>query len=442
MGGVVAYKDIADYGIIGSEVTVALIGRDGSIDWMCLPYMDSPSLFAAILDDENGGRFLIQPLGEWDSVQEYLPQTNILRTRFRTRKGEVDVTDFMPAGPLVARDPCHRGCLIRRVRGIAGSNPIIVQCHLRFDYARVVPSRSRSGPDFWRLSSGQESISLQCTGDVSWHYERAELQVATGQTLWLSLAYGDQDAPIPGSEMDSLLDATREYWLSWVEQGKIGKYPTSGFWQQQLDRSALVFKVLQFEETGAIAAAPTTSLPAIVHGNRNWDYRYSWVRDTSMTLSTLPELGYIGEFNSYLNWLSSICKLNQKAPLAIVYQLHESAEPEGEVILDHLYGYKESAPVRVGQFVIHQRQHDVYGEMLDTLFAASRFIGKIHASHWEFIRPLVDHVRRIWREPDHGIWEMRTEARHFTHSKLMCWVALDRGIKIAEHYGLPADLSG
>lgn len=435
------YKAVGQYGIIGNQVTSALVGDDGAVDWLCLPYQDSPSVFAALLDEAQGGRFAITPTAPWDAVQRYLPRTNILQLGFRTAAGEVELLDLMPRGEGVAADPANRGRLLRRVRGLAGAVELRIVCRPRFDYARVRPVWQRAGDGRVRIDGGGEHLDLECDHPLAWDAETAVLTVAADETVWLTLTYGRGDAPpAPLPDPERLLAETRAFWEGWLERGRVGKYPTRGFWQDQLDRSALLLKLLQFEDTGAIAAAPTTSLPAIVHGSRNWDYRFSWLRDTSMTLNALAELGHSDEMGAYLRWIEAVAGGSGTATPSIIYRLSAPETPGGERTLDHLSGYKGSRPVRVGQFVVEQRQHDVYGEVLDTLFTASRFIGKIDPENWRALRPLVDTACRVWRERDHGIWEMRGPPQHFTHSKLMCWVALDRGVKIAEHYGLEAPL--
>ncbi|MCL7419682.1 MAG: glycoside hydrolase family 15 protein [Methylobacter sp.] len=437
---IMIYKKIADYGLIGNKSTVALVGKDGSIDWLCLPFMDSPSVFAALLDEAKGGRFSVQPSDPWDSVQSYLPQTNSLRTLFRTRSGKLELIDCMPLRSGEQSPGDRLPILMRRLTARQGVMKVRLDCSPRFDYARRIPRWSRSGMREWFIKAGEETLSLHATADLIWREEQAEVELQPGQTLWLSLYHGAEAVPLQAADLQRLLESTLAYWVSWTQDSHLGKYPISDFWQQALDRSALVLKLLQFEETGAIAAAPTTSLPAILYENRNWDYRFSWIRDTSMTLLALAELGHLDEVKNYLKWIKGICQLKHGGVFPVAYQIHQTALPSGESILPHLSGYKGSAPVRIGQFVVHQRQHDVYGELLDTLFTLSRFVGKIDAGHWALIRPLIDKVCAIWPDPDDGIWEMRLGPRHYTHSKLLCWVALDRGIKIAEHYGLPGDL--
>jgi hypothetical protein len=240
--------------------------------------------------------------------------------------------------------------------------------------------------------------------------------------------------------LEELLEETREYWRGWLRSQETGKYGSTGLWQTELDRSALTLKLLQFRRTGAIAAAASCGLPTVVHGTRNWDYRFSWIRDTSMTLQALFETGHVREVELYLKWLEKILAAKDCADLEVLYKLRTPEPPEGETELEHLSGYKGSRPVLTGQFNVGQHQHDIYGELLDMVFTLSRQVGKIDLSYWPQLRSIVNYVVDIWSDKDRGIWELRTGPYHVTHSKVMCWVALDRGIKIAEHYGFPADL--
>jgi len=431
-----SYKQIGDYGVIGDGITLALVGRDGAVDWMCLPRMNSPSVFGALLDDARGGRFAIGPEGHFDSAHSYLPRTNVLRTRFRTASGEVELTDLMVAHEDRADDA---PVLLRRLEGIRGRVPMAVECTPRFDYARLVPERERSAGGL-RFRAGDERLVLRTSRVLDWQGPSARLVLEPQEVVWFALGGEEPALPARPEQCEALLDATCRYWERWVRQGETGLSQPDPHWQPQLERSALVLKLLQLRRTGAIAAAGTTSLPAIVHGERNWDYRLSWIRDTSMTLSALYELGHVAETERYLEWLGEVTRHGERGRLCIVYQLHEPSPPGDETELAHLAGYKGSRPVRVGQYVVRQRQHDIYGELLDALFAVSRLAGKIRFEHWALLSPLVEEVMRIWREPDDGIWEARIGARHYVHSKLMCWVALDRAIKIASHYGFPADL--
>lgn len=436
-----SYKKIGDYGIIGNGLTLASVGIDGSIDWMCLPYMDSPSVFAAILDHETGGRFAVRPDGPWDSVQNYLPRTNILKTLFRTVSGVVELIDFIPAGPAAEEDPANRTRLLRRIRCIQGNVRLGIEFTPRFDYGRLKPAWSQSDDQRWILRAADQAVSLFASHPLQWQNGCASFDIAAGQTLWLVMGYGAEEHSPDSDFLEQLLMSTEQYWVQWTGAQETGKYPGRGFWQNNLDRAALVLKLLQFRDTGAIAAAATCSLPTIIHGRRNWDYRFSWIRDTSMTLAALFELGHTHEVSLYLEWLKEIARRQDSPELDILYKLREPMPPSGERQLAHLSGYKGSIPVNIGQFNVGQHQHDIYGELLEMIFAVSRLAGKIDPEYWQYVRRMVDHVTMIWRNKDHGIWELRTGPHHVTHSKLNCWVALDRGIKIAQHYGFPADLA-
>ena len=427
------FKKIGDYGVIGNGSTIALVGRDGALDWMCLPFMDSPSVFAALLDDQKGGCFAIRPATPYDAAQAYLPHTNILETRFRTGTGEVELTDFIAADGAERADPL---LLLRRALAVRGTVGLEVECTPRFDYARRAPEREHAGNRVL-YRSGDERLTLACSRALAWNNEQARLDLAEGECAWFVLGYGEAPLPQDDAGCARLLESTRDYWRDWLLQSETWRSRRDSTWQEQLDRAALVLKLLQVEQTGAIAAAGTTSLPAIIGGERNWDYRLSWIRDTSMTLSALFELGHVAETERYLEWLEQVMR---RGALSIVYRLQSPEPPEDETELSHLSGYKGSRPVRIGQYVVHQKQHDIYGELFDALFAVSRLVGKIRFADWEVLRPLVDEVIRVWREPDDGIWEARIGPRHYVHSKLMCWVALDRAIKIAEHYGFPGDV--
>jgi len=431
------YKKIGDYGVIGNGATVALVGRDGALDWMCLPFMDSPSVFAAILDDAKGGRFSVSPDAAYDSSQVYLAHTNVLQTRFRTAEGELELTDFMVADGAERPDPL---LLLRRAIAVRGRIGVAIECSPRFDYARRVPAREAADGGIV-FSAADERLALAATRPLEWNGEHAGADLAAGDVLWLVMGYGGIDLPRTEADCERLLESTRGYWRDWVLQSETWSARRDSFWQEKLDRAALVLKLLQVKRTGAMAAAGTTSLPAIVYGGRNWDYRLSWIRDTSMTLSALFELGHVAETGQYLAWIEKVTSRGARGKLSIVYRLQEPVPPDDETELDHLSGYKGSRPVRIGQYVVHQRQHDIYGELLDALFAVSRLVGKISFEHWKVLQPLVDEVMRVWREPDDGIWEARIGPRHYVHSKLMCWVALDRAVKIAEHYGFPGDLA-
>jgi GH15 family glucan-1,4-alpha-glucosidase len=437
-----AYKKIGDYGVIGNGATIALVGLDGAVDWLCSPHLDSPTIFGALLDDAKGGRFAVTPEGAWDSAQHYFTETNVLQTLFRTPAGEAEVVDFMPAGDAAFALAGHRDHLLRRVRGLSGAVAFALECRPRPDYARQqAPAGEGLDERRWRIHDGRSHHTFSATRELAWEDERSGFTVAAGDTVWLAFSRDGEGLAARGADhLQAVLEATHRFWLDWSHTEEVTRYPAERFWRENLDRAALVMKLLQFQDTGAIAAGGTCSLPTILFGERNWDYRFSWIRDTAMTLAALFELGHSDEVTRYLDWLKELCAHEPPGRLRIMYQLTKAEPPIGETRLDHLEGYKGSAPVNIGQFNVEQKQHDIYGELLETIFAVSKYVGKIDLEHWEYLRPMVDTVCQVWAEADDGIWEIRTGPHHYVHSKLMCWVALDRGIKIAEHYGLPAEL--
>ena len=436
------YKKISDYGIIGNLDSIALIGLDGSIDWLCLPHIDSPSIFAALLDDKKGGRFSISPLNDWDSVAEYIPETNILVTKFRTRTGVLQITDFMPipfGGEEEFEEEQHE--LYRLVEVSKGEVDVGAVFEPRFDYARARTSLEKRNGAIVARGNG-ESIVLSATHDFRLSDGKAESKwsLSAGEQLWLLLSY-DAKEPI---ELDreraaTSLRETEAYWRSWLKRGETGRTIDVGPYGKMIDRAALVLKLLYYNPTGTIAAAATTSLPEEIGGVRNWDYRYTWVRDTSFTLQALFNLGHLSETQGYLRWIEMLLFEHGAGKMQIMYGLRGEAElPEEELL--HLDGYKGSRPVRIGNEAASQRQLDIYGEIMDAALKLSDYVGKIDSELWPFLRGICDYVVEHWRDKDSGIWEVRGGPYHFVYSKMMCWVALDRGLTIARRYGFPADL--
>lgn len=437
------YKKISDYGIIGNLHTVALIARDGSIDWLCLPFIDSPSIFGALLDDAKGGRFSLTPRGEWDSVAEYLPGTNILKTRFRTRTGVMELTDFMPVPAIGGQGLEREGHgLYRHITVSKGTGEIELVFQPRPDYART-PARLEKIAGGVRISNGQEQLILSCTRDIEMKTDdvRASWHLSEGEQVWLHLQQGSAELrPIDERQARKSLKETEDYWRMWLKSEETGLAPQLGPYQDMIDRSALVLKLLYFRETGAIAAAATTSLPEEIGGMRNWDYRYTWIRDTSFTLRALFDLGHLSETKGYMTWIKKVLSEHGAERLQIMYGLR-GEENLPEVELSHLEGYKGSRPVRIGNEAAGQKQLDIYGELMDAALKLSGYVGKIDADLWPFLRDVCDHVVGHWKDTDSGIWEIRCGPRHFVYAKVMCWVALDRGIIIAQRYGFPAPLA-
>ncbi len=434
------YKNIDDYGIIGNLHSGALIGRDGSIDWCCLPCFDSPSVFAALLDEGKGGFFSICPTGEWDSVSRYLKTTNILTTSFRTRTGVMVLTDFMPVAEDDAEDS-ERPEIYRMVQVVEGEMEVQVEFVPRFDYARAETTLAAEGNGI-RASGGGHSLALCCSlPGLQLEGDRAiaRWQLKKGHFTWLYLKFDSHVChPFDPKDGGRALRRTEAFWHNWLRTTETGGGVDLGPFQDAAERSALVLKLLQFRPTGAIAAAATTSLPEEIGGVRNWDYRFSWVRDSALTIDALFNIGHLTEAERYLAWIEKLIR-ERGAALQVLYDL-QGEKIRGETILDHLDGYKGSRPVRVGNAAAAQRQLDIYGEIMDAALKLARYVGKIDLESWTFLREIGDAVVAQWREKDNSIWEVRGGPFHFVFSKVMCWVALDRGIVIARRYGFPADL--
>jgi GH15 family glucan-1,4-alpha-glucosidase len=436
------YKKISDYGIIGDLHSIALVGLDGSIDWMCLPHIDSPSIFGALLDDNKGGRFSITPVDEWDSVAEYIPGTNILQTRFRTRTGVMQVTDFMPVSASGREEFEEEGHeLYRLVEIPEGEIRAGIIFDPRFDYARAATVLKENGNGV--LATGNnEVILLSSTRKINITDSMVieEWNLSRGDRVWLNLRFGDREPEeLVPEKAEKALRETETYWKNWLNISETGRTIHLGPYKDRVERSALVLKLLYYEPTGTIAAAATTSLPEEIGGVRNWDYRYTWVRDTSFTLQALFNLGHLSETEGYIRWIEKLLSEHGAGKMQIMYGLRGEEElPEEE--LDHLDGYKGSRPVRIGNGAAEQKQLDIYGELMDAALKLSDYVGKIDASVWPFLQGVCDYVVDHWKDKDSGIWEVRGGPFEFVYSKVMCWIALDRGIIIAKRYGFPSDL--
>jgi len=436
------YGKIGDYAIIGNLHSIALIGSDGSIDWLCLPHLDSPSVFGALLDDKKGGRFSITPVEDRDSMSRYEPDTNVLTTVFRTRTGIAKITDFMPVplgGEEEPEDVEH--LLYRRIEGLEKMVDIRIVFEPRFDYARAETTLERNGQGV-SASGGGRRIVLSSTRPLTVHDGRCEgrWNLAKGDTVWLLLRYGPKPDPgVDEQKAESALRETEEYWRTWLKKSETGRSYDLGPYENMVKRSALALKLLFHDPTGAIAAAATTSLPEEIGGVRNWDYRFTWIRDASFTLQALFHLGHLSEMEGYLRWIESVISRHGAEKLQIMYGLR-GEEDLAEEELSHLDGYKGSKPVRIGNGAAKQKQLDIYGELMDAAQRLSDYVGKISPELWPSLRGICDHVVAHWREKDFGIWEIRGGPHHFVYSKVMCWVALDRGITIARRYGFPGEL--
>jgi len=416
---------IEDYGLIGDLQTAALVGRNGSIDWLCFPRFDSGACFAALLGDEDNGRWLLAPAGEVRRVERrYREHTLVHELDFHTDEGSVRVIDFMP---LRGVDPD----VVRIVEGLAGEVRMRMQLVIRFDYGWIVPWVRRIAEGARIAIAGPDALALQAP--VELYGENfttvAEFAVAAGERVPFTLTWfpSHHEAPAP-IDPEQALEDTCDFWREWA-----GTCTYNGHWREPVIRSLMVLKAMTYAPTGGIVAAPTTSLPEKLGGVRNWDYRYCWLRDATFALDALVDHGFIDEARGWRSWLLRAVAGNPD-DLQIMYG------PAGErrlleLELDWLPGYEESRPVRIGNGASKQFQLDVYGEVLDVLHQARMRKLEQDEDSWALQRRLLESLEERWREPDEGIWEVRGPRRHFTHSKVMAWVGFDRGIKAVEDFG-------
>ncbi|MGD0674360.1 MAG: glycoside hydrolase family 15 protein [Polyangiaceae bacterium] len=428
------YESIDDYGVIGNLRTVALVSRGGSIDWMCFPHLDSPSIFGALLDDEKGGRFRIHPVWSGGKYKQlYWPDTNILITRFLSTDGVGEVEDFMPCS-----DAGDRGSnmVIRRVRVVRGSLTFDITCEPAFDYARAA-GKTRSDENGATFESPGLTLSLSSERPLVANARGAGAQFALkageSTTFVLHCASGCTPA-LSAGEAESLFVETAHFWRRWLS-----RCTYTGRWREAVQRSALLLKLLTFKPTGAIAAAPTCSLPEEVGGTRNWDYRYAWVRDAAFTVYALLRIGFTEEAAGFVEWLVERCRESAgDPPLQIVYGLHGERDLS-ESELSHLDGYRGSRPVRLGNGAYQQLQLDIYGELMDSVYLFNKYGTPISYDLWVQLRRILDWLCANWQRADEGIWETRGGRKQFVYSKLMCWIALDRGLRLADKRSFPAD---
>jgi GH15 family glucan-1,4-alpha-glucosidase len=426
------YARIEDYGLIGDGRTAALVARDGSIDWLCLPNLDSPSVFGAVLDADRGGAFVLQPAVPFESSRRYLPDTNVLETTFHTASGILRLVDAMtlPDERLV---PMRE--LVRSVEGVAGTVPVRWKFAPRFQYGSRTPRfERRSGVHVAMCGSDAMALCTWDAGIAAHHGEAIEGAFEIGQgrraMVALAMAYSEPLVLPSRADVERRLANTAQFWRAWA--GTLGYH---GPWSEAVCRSALVLKLMIFAPSGAAAAAPTTSLPEDLGGARNWDYRFCWIRDSNFMIDALLELGCADEARSLFWWFMQATALSEPE-LHVLYRLDGGLGfSEREL---PLAGYLGSRPVRVGNSAIDQTQLDIYGALLETAWLYSEGRHALDPDIGAVLARIADHVCKIWRSRDAGIWEVRNGPFHFTHSKVMCWVALDRAAKLAARGELPS----
>ena len=476
------YLPIDAYGAIGNDNRCALVGRNGSVDWCPFPHVESSSVFAAILDPDVGGRFAIEPTTDYEASQRYVERTNVLQTTFETDDGTATITDFMPVRGREARngtssadeenrtndpkappDERFQQSLYRKVEVTDGVVEFAVTFEPRFDYGRdetalawteedhvvarpagdVADDGGESGEDV-AVDRATESLYLHTDADLTLDADASTatgtLALDAGTVRWFCCQYG---APDHGSTDDyqTILEETVDYWRAWLsscEDDGADIFALEDDWEDTLVRSALVLKLLIHEETGAIPAAPTTSLPEEIGGELNWDYRYNWIRDAKFTVQALYTVGQSREARRYFEWFREIGH-DDPDEIQPLYDLHADTDI-GEAFLDHLAGYRDSTPVRIGNAAADQQQLDIYGTIIQGIYETVRYEDGLTDEDWRSIRALADHICDVWDERGESIWEFRDLHEHFVHSKLLCWVGLDRALRLADEYDRDAPI--
>ena len=429
------YPPIADHGLIGDLQTAALVAMDGTVDWFCCPRFDSPSVFASLLDGEKGGRFALHPVDDCVTKQMYLPDTAVLVTRFLSSQGVAEVMDFMPIEkPGIVSDH-HR--LARAVRGVRGALDFDALIQPRFDYGREKHTTKVSGTD---AVFEAPSMTLHLTGTIPLEEHdgdvRSRFTVRAGDFTGVVVESAEKST-IGHGEMIKVFTDTVAFWKSWLQ-----KSTYRGRWREAVTRSAMTLKLMTYAPTGALVAAPTAGLPEQVGGERNWDYRYTWVRDASFSVYSLLGLGFTEEAAAFCVWLRNVMEQHAGGdgfPMKLMYRVDGSSDLDEE-ILDHFEGYRGSAPVRIGNGAADQLQLDIFGEAMDSIRFADRSGLGVGDRGWNDISAMVNWLCEHWDEPDEGIWETRGGRKAFTYSRVMEWVAFDRAIRMAIDHGRPADL--
>ena len=423
-------RPIENHGVIGDLRTCALIADDGALDYFCWPNLDSPSVFTALLDSDDAGLFSISP--DWPDarrMQLYLPESNILQTRWLDDRGVVEVTDYMPI--CQRQDSLPR--IVRRIKVIQGSATIQLCCSPVHDYARADTQATLQTGSVTFHADGQPTLRL--TGDVDFTLDNAaagaRFELKTGECR--EFIFGaEEDQHLDDERSDSCFEATLAYWRSWSSHSSY-----RGRWREMVQRSALTLKLLTSWQHGSIAAAATFGLPEELGGERNWDYRASWIRDASFSMYALMRLGYVDEAKNFTHWVAKCVENSHHdvEKLQVMYRLDSGTELHESELLN-LSGYAGSTPVRIGNDAWRQSQLDIYGELMDAIYLANKYGEAISQRGWQHVSRMIDYVADNWNQRDAGIWEMRGEPQHFLHSRLMCWVALDRALRLGEKRSL------
>lgn len=432
-----AFQPIENYGVIGNMQSIALVGMNGSIDFLCYPNFDSPTVFAALLDDKKGGLFEIRPhLSNMRVRQLYLPETNILITRFLAEEGVAELTDYMP----IEQDGEQPNEIVRTVSVIRGNLHFEMRCQPRFNYAagKHELEMAQSCATFRPADSICPPMSLYSTVALEQqsHDVKATFTLKAGENA--NFIFGATRAKGQPPEMDLLVHRffdTAQFWKAWISQSNY-----KGRWREMVNRSALLLKLLISREHGSLIAAPTFSLPESIGGVRNWDYRFTWLRDAAFTLYALVRLGFVDETEAFIEWLKDrLSDDAQRGPLQVMYGL-DGRQKLDEISLDHLCGYENSRPVRIGNAAYEQLQLDIYGEFMDAMYLANKYGHGASHHGWQNVQRILDWLGKNWQRPDRGIWEVRGGAREFLHSRVMCWVAFDRALRLALKRSLPGPL--
>ena len=430
----VSYQPIENYGIIGDLHTIALPGLDGSIDFMCFPNFDSPSIFARLIDEKKGGLYCVSPIfTQMKTKQLYMPDTNILLTRFLSPDGVGEVTDFMPVGQHEEKK------LIRRVTTVRGEVRYRLHCSPRFNYGRDTHQAEQRGPNEIVFHSDGLTIRLKATIPIQLDNGDATAEFTLKATEKTDFVFEIADNrtsaadDLGGMVTETLFRATN-FWKEWIARSTY-----KGRWRDVVNRSALVLKLLSSSRYGSIIAAPTFSLPETIGGQRNWDYRYAWIRDASFTVYSLIRMGYSREAGRFMDWVQQMCRdIKGQDRLGIMYSIDGNRQLK-EYTLDNLEGYKGSAPVRIGNDAYGQLQLDIYGELMDAVYLYNKYVEPISYDFWKDLELQINWLADNWDQPDDGIWEVRGGRKNFLFSRLACWVALDRAIKIAQTRSFPRD---